>query len=331
MASKITDRHCLVHFYDVIVSSHAAKGYKVSSPSCAPLGSLLSMALNIKAKGHVLNPHAQVVMKSLDDFRLLNNHSHEYALLLNCADLSKPDPRFKHFKTKALRAAGKQSIEAVTKSCHALLLPDATTPNKALLVMTMRNGIQAEDIAELLTQLTQQAGAAPQNRSLFTFKDPSGAKDVNGKFLQYRVNYTFAVLAHKSQMLDEALRTGTFKEMTLIGHQMFGFDQHGNLQADQQTLTVKAISSAPLSFSTIKNSVQQYLQGTSQSFDQLRVSYTGRNGKDQSTTMQLNQLDESFTRRENIVLDVNTPDCFSSLDSGIIKSLQELMTAPDND
>lgn len=331
MATKITDRHCPVHFYDVIVSSRAAKGYKVSSPSCAPIGPLLSMLLSAKAKGHVLNPHAKVVMKSLDDLSLLTNHANGYALLLNCADLSKPDPRFKHFKTKALRAAGKQSIEAVTKSCHALLLPDAATPNKALLVMTMRNGIQAEDIADFLTQLAQQASAVTRNASAFAFKDPSGAKDANGNFLQYRVNYKFDVLAHKSQMLDEALRTGTFKEMTLIGHQMFGFDQSGNLQADQQTLTVKATSPAPLSFSTIKSSIRQYLRGTNQSFDQLRVSYTSRSGQDQSTTMQLNQLDESFTRRENIVLDVNTPDCFSNLDSGIIQSLQDLVAAPDND
>jgi hypothetical protein len=331
MATKITDRHCPVHFYDVIVSSRAAKGYKVSSPTCAPIGALLSVALGAKAKGHVLNPHAKVVMKSLDDFGGLSNFSNGYALLLNCADLSKPDPRFKHFKTKALRAAGKQSIEAVTKSCHALLLPDATTPNKALLVMTMRNGIQAEDVADFLTQLCQLASAAPRNGSAFAFKDPSGAKDAQGNFLQYRVNYKFDILAHKSQLLDEALRTGVFKEMTLIGHQMFGFDQSGNLQADQQTLTVKSTSPAPLSFGSIKNSIRQYLKGSKQSFDQLRVSYTTRSGQDQSTTMQLNQLDESFTKRENIVLDVNTPDCFAKLDSGIIDSLQELLTAPEND
>ncbi len=130
MATKITDRHCPVHFYDVIVSSLAAEGYKVSSPSCAPIGLLFSMLLSADAKGHVLNPHAKVVMKSLDDLSPLNNHENGYALLLNCAELSKPDPRFTHFKTNALRADGKQSIEAVTKSLYAVLLPDAATPNK---------------------------------------------------------------------------------------------------------------------------------------------------------------------------------------------------------
>lgn len=331
MATKPTDRHCPVHFYDVIISSRPAKGYKISSPACASISSLFKALLVPSAKNHVLNPNAKVVMKSLDDLHTPIKSDDGYSLLLNCADLSKPDPRFKHFKTRALRAAGKHTAEAVTKSCHALLLPDETVPNKALLIMTMHSGILADDIAELLTQLCKQLSSSPKSSSIFSFKDPSGAKDSKGNFLQYRVNYKFDILAHKSQMLDEALRTGIFKEMTLIGHNQFGFDQAGNLQAEQQTLTVKTASVAPLSFASIKASIRQYLKGSKQGFDQLKVSYTNRSGKDQSTTMQINQLDETFTRRENIVLDATTPDCFASIDKGIIGSLHQLLAIPDDE
>jgi hypothetical protein len=325
MATKLTDRHCTVHFYDLIITSHTAKGYSVNSPGCAPILDVVQAALT-KAKGHELNPNAKVLMKSLDDVAVLTNPANGVALLMNCADMSKPDPRFKHFKNKTLRAAGKQVLEAVTKSCHAILMPDANNPCKALLVMTMRSGIQSEDVAELLNQLSELASKKSANQNLYEFADPSGAKDTNGKHLKYRVNYHFSALAHASETLDAALKTGTFKEMTLIEHEEFPFDQAGNLRVTQKTVKVEAVSVAPLSWSRIKQGIKSYTSNLPKGkFDKVKVSYATQKGEDKSTTMQINHLDGSFTRRDHIVLGINTPDCFPSIDNGIINDLQGLI------
>lgn len=325
MATKITDRHCTVHFYDLIITSHTAKGYSVNSPGCAPIMDVTQGALT-KAKGHELNPNANALMKSLDDVSVLTNPANGVALLMNCADMSKPDPRFKHFKNKTLRAAGKQVLEAVTKSCHALVVPDANNPCKALLVMTMRSGIHSEDVAELLNQLSELASKKSANQNLYEFTDPSGAKDANGNPLKYRVNYYFSTLAHASETLDAALKTGTFKEMTLIEHEEFPFDQAGNLRVIQKTVKVQAVSVTPLSWSRIKKGIKNFTATLpSGKFDKVKVSYATRDGEDKSTTMQINHLDGSFTRREHIVLGVNTPDCFPSIEVVIIKDLLNLI------
>lgn len=324
MATKITDRHCTVHFYDLIIRSHTAKGFKVKSPSCAKIGDVLTAALT-RAKGHELNPNAKVLMKSLDDVGTSAPGS--LALLLNCADMTKPDPRFKDFKKKTLRPAGKLAFEAVTKSCHALLVPDQSSPHKALLVMTMRSGIQSEDIAELFNQLSLLASAKATNSHLYEFTDPSNARDENGKYLKYRVNYHFQAVAHTSENLAEALRTGTFKEMTLMVNDEAPFDQGGNLLVTQKSVTVKSFSLAPLSWNRLKQGISSYSNNVQNGkFDKVKVSYATREGEDKSTTMQINQLDQAFTRREHIVLGVHTPDCFGAIDQRIINDLHRLIS-----
>jgi ABC-type uncharacterized transport system permease subunit len=114
--------------------------------------------------------------------------------------------------------------------------------------------------------------------------------------------------------------------MTLIEHEEFPFDQAGNLRVIQKTVKVQAVSVTPLSWSRIKKGIKNFTATLpSGKFDKVKVSYATRDGEDKSTTMQINHLDGSFTRREHIVLGVNTPDCFPSIEVVIIKDLLNLI------
>lgn len=306
-----------VHFYDLILDSHTGSR-EITSPACTDLEKILIRLFNAKPIGHAIVKTGSIIVNVTDWTYDPSNGSHK--LLLNRADRNVSDITFRDFNSNLTRRAGKTKIEGVESSAHIII---KISPNKrsALVLMTAGAGVTAQVIERLFYQLTTALKKTAGNDDIFTFSHPSGERDKKGNPVTYRVNYRYECVGHKSTVLDDALRNGTFLSMDLIAHEHLQFDNGGNLQIEEQSISVKAASPSLLTAAGLINAVKSFLKNSPlQQYDNARIRYKGDGGDPQTTTLKTNDLDAAFTRKQKIQLP-------NSVDSQQIKLHPEIIAA----
>lgn len=299
---SLPQRKRTVHFYEV--TTHSSTRAAVTNPACAPLPDLLACFARMATQGKL----PQTIRRGTDLHTVLADwHFDEangcYALLISRANAALSDVALRDLGTTKVRKAGKTKAEGIEVSAHVLLRPNRDGKTAAAL-LTMGASVAATDVEKLLRLLARQAAKDLNNRALFYFDDPSGAKGPDDKALQYKVQYGFAAFAHKGQTLDQALQTGEFEGFDLVAHEHGKFDTGGNLQIAERSIKILAEIPKTVTAASILNAVR-YFQTTpdGEKYDKLRIRYKTSNGKSTSAVLRINALDAAFTLKEHIEFD----------------------------
>lgn len=317
-------RKRIVHFYEIRLRSYTRSA--IESPSCAPLPDLLRCFAGL-ATGSKL---PQLIRKSSKLHTVLADWGYDrkhncYELLLSKANAALSDVALRDLTTTRVRKAGKTKVEGIEISAHVLVRPNADGRTAAVL-LTMGAGVGPKDIEVLLKHLAREAAKNRRNKALFHFDEPSGAKDVSGKPLQYRVNYGFAAFAHQGQTLVNALRAGEFQEMELIAQGRTQFDTGGNLQITERSLSVQAKIPKAVTGASILNAVRSFKKtSVGAEFSKLRIHYKTVAGKQSSATLNINDLDAAFTLKDHIEFNTDVEAQQDALDTVILAGMKPLL------
>ena len=261
-----------VHFYEIRLQSSTRAAIK--SPSCASLPDLLESFARLAIERNL--PHS--IRKTSQIHTVLSDWSYDkvsnsYSLLISKANAALSDVALRDLKTAKLRKAGKTKIEGIEVSAHVLVRPNSDGKTAAVL-LTMGAGVSAKDVEILLGLFSREAAKIIKNNALFYFDEPSGAKDADGKPLQYKVRYSFPIYAHQGQTLKDALYSGEFQEMVLISNVRSKFDSGGNLQVTEHSLKVQADLPKSVTAASISNAVRFFKKSSDGAgYDKLRIHY----------------------------------------------------------
>jgi hypothetical protein len=313
-----------VHFYEIHVHAYAKVG--IQNPSCAPLPELLKCFAGLATR----NKLPQTIRKSshlhtvLSDWHYDTN-SNCYQLLISKANAALSDVALRDLGTKRLRMAGKTKVEGIEISAHILLRPNADGRTAAVL-MTMGAGVAAKDIEVLLRGMSRLTAKRRGNKDLYWFDEPSGAKDAKGKAMQYQVHYRFAAHAHMGQTLEAALQSGEFESMELIAPVRSQFDTGGNLQITERSLSVHAALPKTVTGASIRNAIRSFrAQPDGASYNKMRIHYKTVAGKNTSATLDLNNLDATFTLKDHIEFDTDVEAQQEALSPTIVDGMKLLL------
>lgn len=294
---KLNER--TVHHYDLVMSS-STRSKGIVNPSKCTLEALITGFTKLGANGTEISKTAGASVE-ISDWNF-NAATKILTVLLNRADREVSDVAFKDLTSKVRRRAGKTKQEGIETSCHLLVKPN-TDGHSALVLMTMGSGITFQTVERVLTTLAKLAKAVKANHDLFNFALPSGEADAAGKPVTYAVRYSFHLLAHKGSILDDALKGGSFVSMELIAHKHSPFDAGGNLQFQKQSFFVVAANAKSVSGALVKSALKKYLNADPEyQFDSARIAYTDTDGRTKATTLETNNLDAAFTKRDVISL-----------------------------
>jgi len=317
---KLTER--TVHYYDLILSSSTrVKG--IENPSCCDLSALVERLTKLAPKGMEISKTASSSVEISDwDY---NKTTKILKVLLNRADRNVSDVAFKDLSSKTRRKAGKTKQEGIETSCHLVIRPNPNG-NSALVLLTMGSGITFEAIARGMTLLARLAKKVKANHDLFNFPLPSGELDAKGKPVSYAVRYSFELLAHKSSMLDDALKGGRFLSMELIAHQHSQFDAGGNLQVERQNFFITSANAKSVTGAVVKKAIKEYFSSEHDyQFDNARIAYVGTDGNKKITTLLTNDLDAAFTKRDSISLSAPVDSQQTSISDVITSEMIKLL------
>ena len=311
-----------VHFYEVEMRSWTRSA--VDNPSKTTFSRMLECFDALKVALPIEVSKTKLAKTSLADsnFDSVNGW---YELLLNKADAAVSDVAFRDLQTARTRKAGKTRTEGIDISSHVMVRPNANG-HTATVLLTMGAGVAAKDVVALFKKLTQKASKLPAYRALFYFDSPSGACDEKGNPEQYRVSYQFIPSAYKSQTLANALSSGEFEYMELIGHEDKEFDAGGNLKIDQQVVKVTAGAPGHVTGARIVSAVRSYLKKPdAEHFDTLRVRYKTPSGRSTSTTLDIAGLDATFTQKETIKFLSEVEAQQNQLSQTVLTEMRKLM------
>lgn len=317
---KTTER--TVHFYDLKLDSYTGTS-GIERPACVDIDVLLSHIVDSKPIGHAIYKSGNILVDVADWAHDVNTGCHK--ILINRADRNVSDITFRDFNSNKTRKAGKTKQEGVEFSSHIIIKPNADK-RSALVLMTIGSGVTAQLIDRLFTQLTSELKDVPKHVDLFCFTHPSAERDAKGRPVTYRVNYKFECLGHKSTVLNDALKNGTFISMELIAHEHRAFDAGGNLQIEEQSICVKAATPSLMTAAGLINAVKAYMKNSPpQQYDNARIRYKGDGGEPQTTTLKTNELEAAFTRRQKIHLPSEVEAQQTKLQPEIIAALEDLL------
>lgn len=313
-----------IHFYEIHLQ--AATRSPIQRPSTAALSDILQ-SFQALATGRKLPLHiasSTKVKTSLVDWRYDSKNRH-YELLLNRADAALSDVALRDFDTSNLRKAGKKKTEGFEVSAHVIVRPNSDGQTAAML-LSMGAGIGPAHLERLFRGLSRQASQQRGNRSLFYFDHPSGEKDSNGKAIQYKVQYGYAVHGYQGQTLRDALRSGKFESMELVAHETSPFDAGGTFQVQERSIKISASLPKVVTAATVVNAVRGFVRAPGgDAFDSLRIRYKTAAGKDTGTTLPIHDLDAAFTLKENIEFDTDVQEHQDSLDEVILQKMRPLL------
>lgn len=321
---SLPQRKRTVHFYEIRM--HSTTRAAVSNPACAPLPDLLVCFAKMATQSKL----PQTIRKSTHLHTVLADWHFDqangcYALLISKANAALSDVALRDLGTQNLRKAGKTKAEGIELSAHVLLRPNQDG-RTALALLTMGSGVIATDIEMLLRLLARQAAKDPNNKALFYFDDPSGARESDGKARQYKVRYGFAAFSHPGQTLDHALKTGEFEGFDLVANDESNFDAGGNLQITQRSITIAAKLPKNVTGATIRNAVRTFQKNPdSRVYDRLRIRYKTEAGQSTSATLKTNALDAAFTLKEHIEFDSDVEAQQDNLSPVILEKMMPLL------
>ncbi|QEA14258.1 hypothetical protein [Comamonas flocculans] len=313
-----------VHFYEIHLRSYTKAA--IESPSCAPFADLLKCFTGLAAGSKL----PQTIRKSQQLHTVLADWGYDktsncYQLLISKANAALSDVALRDLGTAKVRKAGKTKAEGIEISAHALVRPNADGKTAAML-LTMQAGVAAKDIEILLRRLSKEAARNRRNRALFYFDDPSGAKNSEGKPLQYQVNYGFTAFAHQGQTLADALHTGEFEGMELIAQERSRFDTGGNLQVVERSLSVQAAIPKAVTGAGLRDAVRYFKsRPDGAEYTKLRLHYKTVAGKKTSATLDINNLDAAFTLRDHIEFDTDVESQQEALSPVILAGMRPLL------
>jgi hypothetical protein len=317
---KTTERN--VHFYDLIMSS-TTRDKNVPSPSLCPLRDILIAMSKTNPNAHVILENSKEMIEVAD--WKYDNAKDYLKILINRADRDESDVAFKKFSTRSVRKGGKTTEEGIDYSAHVIISPIAAEP-KGFVLITMGAGITTYAVEKLLNQLMKIVAPIPANAALFNFPHPSGALNEKGKASTYKVRYGFECVSHKSALLDEALKDGSFVGLELVAHQYSQFDAGGNLQVQQQTIAVSAQDPTQVTAATVRNAIKKYMgDKPAYPFDHVRVRFKGGAGEERTTTLPTNDLNAAFTRKETLQLPEPVEQQQSHFSAVVIAEMEKLL------
>jgi hypothetical protein len=312
-----------VHFYELVLQSKTrAEG--IPSPSSARLDDLLDAFGKLGAAKYLEIERPPNMSVTLTDWNY-DAATKCYEVLINKADANLSDVTLRNLSTKATRKAGKTKIEGIETSSHILIKPQADGKT-ALVLMTMGAGVSIDTVVRLLRKLERLTKKNSTHAGLFNFPHPSGAKNAKKEPVTYKVQYQFVGVAYRGRTLTEALKTGHFEAMDLITHVQTGFDDGGNLQIQEKSITVTAQIPEAVKGSTIINAIKKFPgMSKGETFDRARIRYKSAAGKSITTTLNVNELDAAFTHSELIEFTTDVDAQQVKLSSTILQEMKLLL------
>ena len=313
-----------VYFYEIHVRAYAKADIK--NPSCASLPDLLNCFAGLATQSKLPQP----IRKSNNLHTVLADWDYDksnncYQLLVSKANAALSDIALRDLGTAKLRKAGKTKVEGIEISAHTLLRPNKDNKTAAVL-LTMGAGVALKDIEVMLNNMSRLAAKGRSNKALYWFDNPSGARDANGKFMQYQVSYRFSARAHMGQTLENALRSGQFDSMELVAPVLSQFDSGGNLQVTERSLSVHAVIPKTVTGASVINAIRSFKkQPGGADYTKVRLHYKTVAGKPTSATLQLNDLDAAFTLKEHIEFDTDVEAQQETLSPTIVKGMKLLL------
>jgi hypothetical protein len=294
----------------------------VENPACAHIKDLFAAFANIaKIRGTELVVRPKLTVEATDFS--FDPKSGLFCLLFNRADGSLSDVTFKDFGSKKRRNGGKQKTEGIESSSHVMLKPNPDG-RSALMLMSMGSGMGPGIVERLFSILQTEIKDNKKAKPVFEFKDPSG-EEVDGQPVAYRVKYAFESLGYKGHSLDDALKNGAFQSMELIETKFEKFDQTGNLVIEEYVMEIKATNALVVTGGFVKNAVRRFKAANpNKKFDQLKVRYKKLDGDTATASLDPNDLDAAFTKREKIYLDTDVEAQQSILSPEILSKMKKL-------
>lgn len=311
-----------VHFYDLNMKSFS-RADGVKNPGCAPLPLVLETIFNrYQLVGtELVNRDTLTVDVSDASF---DPNTGILCLLINRADGERSDVTFKDFGSKSRRKGNKTKSEGIESSCHVVIKP-TSDDRTGIMLMTMGAGVSSDAVERVLSIALDVIKNDPAAQTIFQFEHPSG-EQVGGKAKTYKVRYGFDCLGLKGTLLDEALAKGTFESMQLVAHKFDKFDSGGNLQIEEYSVGVRALVPETVTGAAIKNAFRSYMKNMAgHNYDQLRIRYKKPDGDSSVASLDANNLDAAFTKKEKIKLDIGLDEQQLKMSPDIIGKMLALI------
>jgi hypothetical protein len=311
-------RERTIYFYDVHINATTRKE-GIENPPCIPFLAAAKVIASLDLKGeHGAFKKGPDELFQIQDFAF-DTASGSLELLINHADKSLSDPVFKHFVSRRTRNAGKDKIEGIDISTHALLIPSATSPSSALLLLTYGSGVTAAFMEKMLSKLMVTAASIPKHKNYFQLKHPSGEVGAT-----YNVKYVFECVGHKSQRLREDLATGQLQGVELTANQIGGIDTGGSFVSVAQSLSLKPLSNLKPSLATLMQAIGLAKQSTGKDFDSVRVRFKDANDNLREEVFATNDLEAAFVKKERLKFDTDIPSQHIFINRGIMDAMRAL-------
>lgn len=308
-----------VNFYELNVLTTSRE---IASPPQTSILDFIDAVSNCLTKNHEIlfgkNP-AEVT-----DFKWDKSNS-RLILLLNKPDPELSDVAYKDITTKSRRSGNKKPTEAIELSSHVVIQLDKTNPSApAQVAMTMEAGIYIAHIVNLLNGLyrdNKKTSAAILN--IIHRSHPTGAKDSGGKPITYASRHKISYAAHPNTELKEILTTGFLNGIELIETSHQNFDSNTPYEITRHSLKVNT-GHVKLNPAGIRKIIQTGTTKHQIHADKVKIEYEDSNGNPGSRSLNVNQLDEAFTRTAVIDLEAAHAQQQTMLSSEIVEKLISL-------
>lgn len=306
-----------VNFYELTVST-TAKDYP--NPNQTSSKDFIAAIVPHLYKGMEISKGK--LASELTDFNW-DSKTGELALLINKTDPELSDVSYKDITTKARRKGDKKETEAIELSSH-ILIKSHDTNLTAQLRMTMGAGVYVSHLVNLLNnQYRSHKKTSASIQKIINRPHPLGATDKKGKILTYEVRHKIAYLAEPNTELKEILSTGTLRGLDLIESTHTNFDTNSPYEIVRHTLYVDT-GNIKLDIKGIRKIIQTGSLKHNISADRVKIEYEDANGNPGNKSLNVNQLDEAFTKTVVIELDKPHNQQQTTLSQEIISKLSAL-------
>jgi hypothetical protein len=286
-----------VNFYEILLTTTSRE---VPNPNQTSMLAYLRALIPFMSKGSEISQGK--IRAEITDFHWDDKNTRLF-LLLNKPDPDLSDVVYKDIRTKKRRSGDKKPTEAIELSAH-VVIEASKNQSIAQIKMTMGSGIYISHIVNLLNNLYKDNKTSPQLASIVNQPVPSNAKDKHGNALTHKTRHKIRYSAHPNTALREILSTGRLHGIELIESAHQNFDSNGQYEITRHSLSVST-GQAQISVDGIRRLIRTGSTRHNIQADKVKIEYEDAEGNPGSKSLNVNQLDEAFTRTETI--DLETP------------------------